>query len=154
VHAAAATAGLSPPGTLRLAFEGEDGFSDVRIEAEAQLEAISRYEEAVAIRPISPDFLEELGLWQADPDARLAEAREAFAAGDLAGAALAADAARSTWAEAAEVGRGRLIGIVAGTLALLLGLLILLALARRSVSRRRRVRAPAATSGSKGPPIE
>ncbi len=119
IEAAAATSGLAPPPTLQTAFELPDGFSAAAQEASAERAAIKRYDTAAATRPTQPDALQRLGLWGATPDADLARARDLFAAGDLAGSSDAAGVAEAIWAGAEEVGRGRLVSIVALTLALL-----------------------------------
>jgi hypothetical protein len=139
IETKAAVAGLVAPTTLKGAFEDDDGFADAAAEAAAQRETITRYEEALARRPDRPDFVEQLGLWSVDPDAVLAAARDAFASGDMVASAGAAQQAEAMWQDAAEVGRGRLIGIVTGSLAALLALALLIALWRRRRAARRQV---------------
>ena len=56
VESAAALAGLEPPDALRTAFEGDDGFDDAVAEADAELQTIERYKDAVAVRPIGGDL--------------------------------------------------------------------------------------------------
>jgi hypothetical protein len=51
---AAAASGLTPPASLEAAFELRDGFATASAEATAELEAIARYDAAVATRPASP----------------------------------------------------------------------------------------------------
>jgi len=81
VESAAVIAGLEPPDALRTAFEGDDGFDDAVAEAEAELQTIERYKEAVAVRPVGGDLFLTLGLWDEDPEADLTASREAFARG-------------------------------------------------------------------------
>jgi hypothetical protein len=145
IAAAAAKSGLTPPPTLRTAFEAPGGFGAATEDATAEQAAIDRYDAAVASRIASPDVFQTLGLWDATPEASLGQARDAFAAGDLVRSAGAAGAASAAWASAAELGRGRAISIGAGGLAILLALVMLIVLARSWRGRRRRqVLVPAA----------
>src|SRR4029079_12443667 len=105
--------------------------------ATAERAAIDRYDAAVESRIAAPDALQKLGLWGATPDLSPAEARDAFAAGDLARSVRAAGAAAAAWSSAAEIGRARAISIGAGALAILLALIMVVALFRGL--RRRRV---------------
>ncbi len=141
IRTAATAAGLTPPDTLRLAFERPDGFTSAADEAATELQAIARYGEAAATRPAAPDLLQAVGLWGATPDAELDQARTLFATGDLSGSAAAATAAATAWAGAEGLGRGRLVSIVALTLA---GLLALVLIGGWLRGRRRRRRALAA----------
>ncbi len=136
IEGAADAAGLTPPEALRLAFEGDDGFEDAIDEAAAEIEAIARYREAVASRPVVTDQIIALGLWNESPEADLARAAAAFANGDLSGSARAADHAAAVWAGAAELGRGRAISLIALAVAALLA--IVLGLLWRLGRRRRR----------------
>ena len=138
IAAAAAKSGLTPPATLRTAFEAPGGFGAATQEATAEQAAIDRYDAAVASRIASPDVFQTLGLWDATPEASLGQARDAFAAGDLARSADAAGAASAAWSSAEELGRGRAISIGAGALAILLALGMLIVLARSWRGRRRR----------------
>ncbi len=138
IATAATVAGLTPPDTLHVAFERPDGFTSATDEAAAELVAIGQYGEAAATRPAAPDLLQALGLWGATPDAELAQSRTLFATGDLAGSAAAATAAASAWTGAEDMGRGRLVSIVALTLAGLLAVVLFGAWLR---GRRRRHRA-------------
>jgi hypothetical protein len=138
VDAAARAVGLSVPPTLQAAFEDDDGFDDSIAETRAELEAIARYAEALAVRPPtgsdSPYLL--LGLWGETPEVDLAEAKEAFAAGDLAASVSASTDAAATWAGAEELGRGRAISIALLALAAVLALLLVLSARRRRRARR------------------
>jgi hypothetical protein len=122
IDVAAASSGLTPPATLRTAFELPDGFSTAVHEAVAELDAIERYDAAAATRPADPSPLQVLGLWGETPEIVLAEAGGLFAAGDLEGSSDAAEVAAIVWSSAEDVGRGRLISIVALTLAVLLAI--------------------------------
>jgi hypothetical protein len=147
IQAAAAKSGLTPPATLRTAFETPGGFGPATQEATAEQAAIDRYDAAVASRIASPDVFQTLGLWDTTPESGLGQARDAFAAGDLARSADAASAASATWASAEELGRGRAISIGAGALAILLALGMLVVLARSWRRRRRHAVAVGAPAG-------
>jgi hypothetical protein len=71
------------------------------------------------------------------PDVDLARSRDLFAAGDLASSIDAAAAAAIVWTTAEDVGRGRLVSIIALTLAALLAIALFVAWVR-SIRRRRR----------------
>jgi hypothetical protein len=124
IATAAAGSGLTVPPTLETAFEGSDGFAAAAQEATAELEAIARYNAAVAARQVVSDPLGQLGMLGSDPVADLERARTRFADGDLAGSAEAATAARSAWTSASDIGRGRAVSLVILAGALLLGLLL------------------------------
>ena len=132
----AAAAGLTVPTTLETAFAANDGFAGATLEATAELEAIERYRDAVAARPIGFDAIQEVGVWGTAPDADLARARALFASGDLSGSATAAAAAAATWAGAEEMGRARLLGS-GGLVLVLLFALVLVAIWLRGRRRRR-----------------
>ena len=120
VESAAAVAGLEPPKALQIAFEGDDGFDDAIAEADAELQTIERYKEAVAVRPVGNDLFLTLGLWDESPEADLATSREAFARGDLSASAASAGEAEATWSSAAGLGRGRVISLLVLAVAALL----------------------------------
>jgi len=138
ISAAASAAGLTPPDSLHVDFELPDGFVRATDEAAAELQSIDLYRAATATRPVAPDLLQNLGLWGATPETDLAEARTRFASGDLAGSASEAANAAAVWSGAEELGRGRLVSIVALTLAGLLAVVLVGAWLR---GRRRRHRA-------------
>ena len=138
IEAAATTAGLTTPPTLRVAFERPDGFTSAADEAAAELASIDRYTAAAGTRPASPDLLQTLGLWGTTPDAELAQSRTLFAAGDLTGSATAAATAAAAWTGAENTGRGRLVSLAALTLAAVLAVALVIAWLR---GRRRRLRA-------------
>jgi hypothetical protein len=138
IDAAAADAGLRPPDSLETAFELSDGFITAGHEAAAELEAIDRFDAAAATQPAEPNPLQALGLWGETPEVTLAQARDLFAAGDLAGSTDAAETAAIIWSSAENVGRGRLISIVALTLAVLLGMALIFGWLRARRRHRRR----------------
>jgi len=129
----AASAGLSLPSTLRIAFE-RDGPAAAEPELAAETAAIDRIAADAEAEPADPGIVARIGLLGEHPEVRLAEARTTFASGDLTGAVAAADAARVTWLSATDVGRGRL-----ATAAFVLALIgiALLATSRRGRRRQR-----------------
>lgn len=138
IEAAAAESGLTPPHRLEVAFELPDGFTAAGQEAVAELDAIDRYDAAVATRPADPSPLQVLGLWGETPEIALGQSRDLFAAGDLEGSHDAAETAAVAWSSAESVGRGRLISIVALTLAVLLAIALVVSWVRARRRRRRR----------------
>lgn len=121
VETTAAALDLTPPTTLRTAFEGPHGFAAATAEADAELAALGMYREALAARSAEPGTLARIGLWGSDPGAALERAAAAFAAGDLQASADAATLATYLWQGAPDVGRSRLLSIAAIVAALLLG---------------------------------
>ncbi|HSL98222.1 MAG TPA: hypothetical protein VK831_06585 [Candidatus Deferrimicrobiaceae bacterium] len=120
--------GLTLPDRLRRAFEGEDGFEVAEAEAAAQRAAVAAIREARQARATASSAGEELttavGLIGVDPEAWLAEASSALAAGDVDGAFDAATIAEDLWLGASGVGRGRMVslGLLGLALVLLVGL--------------------------------
>lgn len=121
VLAAATAAGLVMPDTMQIAFEGPRGFAAASGEADAELAAIAAYVEAAAAKPADPTPLERIGLWNSDPEQTLDDAATAFGAGDLRATVEAAAFARRTWQTASDIGRNRVVAIVASLAAILLG---------------------------------
>jgi hypothetical protein len=139
---AAAAAGLTPPRTLRTAFEGDAGFTATSAEADAELATIGAYQAAATARPATADLVEQAGLWGTAPDADLERAKGAFADGRLRDSVEASSTAHEVWMSAYDLGRQRLVSLVAALIAAVLGLGLLLTTARRwrrRRSRRRRV---------------
>jgi hypothetical protein len=134
VEGAAAEAGLSAPITLRDAFEDDDGFDDALAEGGAELQAIEHYTDAMAQRPAETTPLMALGLMGQTPEAQLAAARDAFARGDLAASAQAAEDAAASWRDAEPSGQRRAFSITA----IIVALLFILTLLVVNVRRRRR----------------
>jgi hypothetical protein len=135
LDARAAAAGLVPPGAIRASYAAGD-LGVASAGAAAERTAIERIEAAAAARPAQPGWLGQLGLFGAEPDADLQAARSAFAQGDMVGAASSAAAAETTWRSADDVGRGRVLGIVAILLALVLMAGLLVGSHRRARRRR------------------
>ena len=149
--------GLTPPPDLETAFEQARDASalssaaSLAQETRTSLEAVAAADAAAAA---PRDWLVSLGLDGHDPDADLATAREAWAAGDLGTAASRAALVASVLAAAPELGRTRATQIGLG-IGLVLVVLLLLVLVRRRRARRRRAMAlAAAASGATfmGPP--
>ena len=134
VENAASDAGLTAPGTLRDAFEDDDGFDDALAEGGAELQAIERYTDAVARRPAETTPLMALGLIGQTPDVQLAAARDAFARGDLRASAEAAAHAAASWRDAEPSGQRRAFSIMS----IIVALLFVLTLIVVNVRRRRR----------------
>jgi len=126
LEADARAAGVEPPGTVREAFEGAAGPGAALTELRAERAAIREIAGAEAIGAQPPDVLARVGLFGETPGVELAGARAAFESGDLTAAAGRAQVARTTWSEAPEIGRKRLIvgllgvGVVGGTTAFVL----------------------------------
>ncbi|MEO8469297.1 MAG: hypothetical protein ABI573_06475 [Chloroflexota bacterium] len=135
---AAAAAGLRPPAALRSAFEGSSGVAAAAAEAVTEQAVIDVFSDVVAIEPIGPGPLTEIGLLGTDPNADIVAAREAFAAGDLDATVSHAQAARAVWASAEDVGGRRVIS--GATLAFALVVLLWLLVHRRRAPKRRIVR--------------
>jgi hypothetical protein len=131
----ATAAGLTPPPTLRTAFEGPGGTTAASHEAAAELQAIALYQAAAAAQPGDSDLLQTLGSFGSDPSGDLARARTLFASGDLAGSTAAASAAGSTWLSAADIGRGRAVSLALLALAIVFAAVLVLSWIR---GRRRR----------------
>ena len=106
-----------------------------RIEqADAFREQVEHYTDAVARRPAETTPLMTLGLVGTAPEADLATAREAFARGDLAASAEAADQAAASWLNAEPSGQRRGFSIAA----IIVALSFIVALLVVGVRRRRR----------------
>jgi hypothetical protein len=120
----ATAAGLTPPPTLKTAFEGPGGTAAASHEAAAELQAIAIYQAAAAAQPGDSDLLQTLGSVGSDPSGDLVRARTLFASGDLAGSTAAASAAGSTWVSAADIGRGRAVSIALLVLAVVFAVVL------------------------------
>jgi len=137
VAAAAAELDLVVPDTMRTAFEGPRGFAAAAAESGAELAAIAAYRDAAASRVTTPDPLERIGLWNADPDGALDQASTAFTAGDLRTMVQDSAVARATWTSARDIGRNRLIAVLASLATVIVGgWLIVRAYRDRSLRRR------------------
>ena len=69
---------LTPPDTLRAAFEGEGGLAAAAAEADAEGDALGALASATAQLDDEPGLVEAIGLIGTDPEAELADARDAF----------------------------------------------------------------------------
>jgi hypothetical protein len=139
--------GTTLPGTLEAAFEGDAGPATAAAEADALAAALVYLEQATVAEAAegaadAPDLQVRVGLMGEEPEADLAAARRAFAAGDLESAADLAASAQLTWEAAASVGWQRILGALGVGLAIAT-VLALLVLAIRSRRQRRRALAAA-----------
>jgi hypothetical protein len=144
---AARRAGLRPPGRVEELFESRLGFEAAASEADAELRTIDAVVAALRARPSTPDGFQRLGLFGVRPEASIAEASAAFERGDLVEAVRAAANARSTWQGASDVGRSRMLTMIA--IALVAGVFLVWFVVRvrrlrRHRRRRRLARAPMA----------
>lgn len=120
---AAPNESTTPPTSLQTAFEVV-GTGAALTQADQELAALDGLSAARQARIDSHSATRAVGLLGTDPDADLAAARKAFAAGDIQKAASLAESARSAWAGAAGIGQIRILGTAAGSA----GVLLLLAL--------------------------
>jgi hypothetical protein len=150
VESAARSAGLAVPDTVRGLFESGD-LTAASTEARAELETIADLRQARAARIARPDPIERLGLVDTGPDADLSAAEVAFAGGELDVASASAEAARSVWAGAWDLGRRRAIVAIAALLASLgVGWIVVSGLWVRPRSMRPERRRPARAGGDGG----
>jgi len=138
--AAADTAGLHLPDSLRRAFEGPDGLTAAAAEAASEQSAVEMIAAAASAQRAT-GFLDGLvvgfGLLFQDPGQHLTAARLAFETGNVRGAYGAAQAARDAWRYAADAGRWRIVS----ALLFALSLAMFASIARET--RRRRALQPA-----------
>jgi hypothetical protein len=139
----AADLGLTPPATLRTAFETGKDLEPAQTEAGSELVALSAIRDAQSALRTSPSPVEWVGLLFNAPDGTLAGARTAFQAGDSSTAAVDANQALNVRADAAGAGRVR---VLAGGGAILVadGSVMLLLVGRRRAKRRKAARLVAA----------
>jgi hypothetical protein len=103
-------AGLLPPPSLRLAYEGADGhFDSVLALAEDQLALAREIEEAAGGVAAGRDPITAIGLLGADPEAGLERAREAFDRDAPESAQAEIDAVEAALVGAGEAGRSRVV---------------------------------------------
>jgi hypothetical protein len=121
---------LTPPTTLRAAFEGKS-VAAASLEARNELAALAAIVAARQGQVDSQGAAMVVGLLGADPDADLAAAQKAFSQGDVVKAASLADSARSAWEGANGSGQARIIGGSALAAALLLLVLAVIVYPRR-----------------------
>lgn len=138
ISRAAAGAGLRPPTALRHVFEGTAGVASAAAEAVTEQAVIDVFNDVLAGEPTNPGPVTAVGLLGTDPQADIAAAREAFAAGDLDATVSHAQAARAVWASAEDVGGRRIIS--SATLAFAVVVLLWLLVHRRRAPKRRIVR--------------
>jgi hypothetical protein len=135
LQTAATAAGLTLPPTLQGLFEGNGGVPVAAAEATAEQSTIEAIQQAAATESTAgagaPALFVSVGLLGSAPGAKLADARDAFAAGELKQAISGASDAAATWTSAASIGRTRIVS--AGLL-----ILAILILARMLWVRRRR----------------
>jgi hypothetical protein len=127
IAARAEGAGLTPPPTLRTAFESDLGPTAALTEAEAELQAIDAIDAAERAGHDVGGLLEQVGLVWLSPERQLVAARDDFGVGNLDGALAAAGSARATFVEAAARGQQRLLmAAVAAAFAVMVVLILLL----------------------------
>ena len=136
LEVAASAIGAHLPATLRTAFEGDGGPAAATTELATEQAAADRLAADLAVRPLAPGPVVQVGLIGTDPGSGIDAARVAFAAGDLVGAVHAADGAATIWAGALDAGRGRL-ALVAGILTVFAALVLLVTATRDRRSRAR-----------------
>lgn len=146
VEARAARDGLTVPDTMRRLFES-GSLADASTEAEAELNAMLSLESAIGARHDDPDILSRIGLLGADPEADLAQAKTAFASGQLDATLVAADAAFLAWDGSWQEGRRRALLAVAALASVLVLASAVAGVVRRA---RRSGKAPPGTTGDAG----
>jgi hypothetical protein len=140
LEAQAARDGIALPDDVRAGFQS-GAFADASARAEAERRTIVAVETAAGARASGDDLLSRIGSLGANPDADLAEARAAVAAGDLDGATAAAARADRAFTGAWDEGRRRvLLGVAVLAALLVLGGAVIGTL-RRGRRRRRRMMA-------------
>jgi len=112
IAADAGDLGLTPPGALQRAFEGDGGLAAAREEATLELEVLAGIAAATDRLDDDPSLFETIGLLGADPHSTLESARTAFEADqlDAAGTATAEALAVRTGAESAGQLRAGIAG--------------------------------------------
>ncbi len=107
IATAAAAAGLTPPVSLRTAFQQGSRGAAVT-EAANELQVVQAISAAAAAEPAAPSVVDQVGLIGTDPEASLAAAATAFSAGDMVVARVQALAADDAWSQAADIGSLRI----------------------------------------------
>ena len=124
--AAAAAADVKLPDSLRKAFEGTDGLAAAAAEAASEQSAVEMIAAAASAQGAGQGFpdalLARVGLVGRDPAVELGAAKVALFVGDVAGAHRTAQSAHDAWANAASVGRARIVSLV--LLAIALGIFV------------------------------
>jgi hypothetical protein len=109
---------LTPPDTVRRAFEADEGLAVARDEALAQIDSLVAIDDATTSLADEVGPVEWVGLLLADPAADLDAAREAWESGDSDTAASTAAAAQAVRDGAEAAGRDRLLVSGGGVLVL------------------------------------
>ena len=109
---------MTLPATVQQHFQAGD-MVGASTEAEAERNAMLAVLQAADARVHDDDLLSRVGMLGEDPEARIVAARQAFAAGDLAGAQAAADDAYRAWTAAWQEGRRRALLVLAALAAVL-----------------------------------
>ena len=133
IAAAARAAGLTPPPTLRAAFEGFDGATAAAAEAVREVTTIDVLVAAEAAGHAVGGAVAQVGLLGLRPESEMVDARSAFADGNMAAAQSHALNAQAIWQTADGRGRQRLLSSVA----VAIGVLVLLVAAAMLVRTRR-----------------
>ena len=124
--AAATAADARLPDSLRKAFEGTDGLAAAAAEAASEQSAVEMIAAAASAQAAGQGFPDALfarvGLLARDPLVELGAAKVALLVGDVAGAQRTAQSAHDAWANAASMGRSRIVSLV--LLAIALGMLV------------------------------
>ncbi len=136
IEEAAADLELTPPDTLRAVFEGDGGLPAAAAEADAERDALAALASASGWLDGEPALVESIGLLGTDPEAELAEARDAFESGDLEQAGQAAARAAAARDGADDAGRVRVL-VAGGTILLLDALFLGLLFGQRQRRRNR-----------------
>ncbi len=144
VRIAAGSAGLSVPGALEAAFEANGGFAAAAAGADVHLMAVESYRLAVLAEPVEPNLFQQVGLWGLAPAADVERAEAAFALGQMRESVEASTAARVAWSDAEDVGRNRVLSIIAATIAALIAVWLAVSTMRAARRSARRLAARAA----------
>jgi hypothetical protein len=140
IEALAAELELDPSSDLETAWEGATSSLDEAAElAAAELDSLEELDRATDALAAPRDPATEIGLLGVMPGISLGAARDAFEAGDLAGADASARAAEATLAAAPSVGQVRIVAVGGGGAA---AAAVLVLYAGVRLRRRRRVSAP------------
>jgi len=134
--ALASDQGLTPSGALETAYEGADStaaLDDVLSLANATVASLGEVAAARTAAEQPRDWLTSLGLDGEDPAGRVTAARDAWQAGDLAGATVLADDAVRVLAAAPANGRTKVLVVGGGATGavVVLGLVLVLVVRRR-----------------------
>ena len=143
IESLAARGSMTLPATVQQHFQAGD-MVGASAEAEAERNAMLAVIQAADARVHDDDVLSRIGMLGEDPEANIVAARDAFAAGDLAGAQSAADDAYRAWTAAWQEGRRRaLLGLAA-----LAAVLVLAAAVAGRARAARRARTASIAAGS------